>query len=108
MGKAAREIRPPQSIPNLKIEINPRPKIGRKNVRNGRIMEGKYLHLRWEGFVSNADVNPPVPVITDGATEPPENALTLAQELIRKLDEESNKKLEQVSPEEKAAEPGAA
>ena len=58
--------------------------------------------------MSNADMNPPVPVITDGATELPENAMTLAQELIRKLDEESSKKLEQVSPEEKAAEPDAA
>lgn len=58
--------------------------------------------------MSNADMNPPAPVVADGATEPPENALALAQELIRKLDEESNKKLEQVSPEEKAAEPDAA
>ena len=58
--------------------------------------------------MSNPDVNPPVLVIKEGVTEPPENALTLAQELIRKLDEESNKKLEQVSAEEKAAEPGAA
>jgi hypothetical protein len=45
--------------------------------------------------MSNADMNPPVAVITDGVTGPPENALALAQALIRKLDEESNKKLEQ-------------
>jgi len=36
------------------------------------------------------------------------NALTLADELIRKLDEESNKKLENVSAEEKKAGQGAA
>ena len=35
------------------------------------------------------------------------NALTLADELIRKLDEESNKKLENVSAEEKTAGQGA-
>jgi len=58
--------------------------------------------------MSNADMNPPVPVITDGATDPPENAMTLAQALIRKLDEESNKKLEQIGPEEKATQPDAA
>ena len=53
-------------------------------------------------------MNPPVPVITDGASDPPENAMTLAQALIRKLDEESNKKLEQIGPEEKATEPDTA
>ena len=58
--------------------------------------------------MSNAGMNPTVPVVTDGVTDPAENALTLAQELIRKLDEESNKKLEQISPEEKAIEPDAA
>jgi len=36
------------------------------------------------------------------------NALTLADELIRKLDEESNKKLENVSAEEKTAGQGPA
>jgi len=36
------------------------------------------------------------------------NALTLADELIRKLDEESNKKLGNVSAEEKTAGQGAA
>lgn len=36
------------------------------------------------------------------------NALTLADELIRKLDEESNKKLENVRAEEKTAGQGAA
>jgi hypothetical protein len=70
-------------------------------------MEGKYLELRGR-VLSSADVNPPIPMIAERNSEPPDNALTLAQKLIRKLDEESNNKLKQVSAEEKAAEPGAA
>lgn len=58
--------------------------------------------------MSKNAVNPPVPLVADGAAEPAENALTLAQELIRKLDEESKKRLEQISAEEKSAEQGAA
>lgn len=58
--------------------------------------------------MSKRDVNPPVPWVVDGAAEKSENALTLAQALIRKLDEESKKRLEQISAEEKTAEQGAA
>ena len=52
--------------------------------------------------MSNPDVNPPVPPVVDGAPEQSENTLTLAQAMIRKLDEESNQKLEQISAEEKS------
>jgi hypothetical protein len=51
--------------------------------------------------VSKDDVNPFIPPVVDGSAEQPENALTLAQELIRKLDEESNKMLEHISAEQK-------
>jgi len=51
--------------------------------------------------MSKDDVTPSIPPAVDGAVEPPENALMLAQELIRKLDEESNKMLEHVSAEQK-------
>jgi hypothetical protein len=39
----------------------------------------------------------------DGAAEQPEGALTIAQQLIRKLDEESSRKMEHITAEEKAA-----
>lgn len=52
--------------------------------------------------MSKADVNPPVPLVVDGAVEQSENTLTLAQAMIRKLDQESNQKLEQISAEEKS------
>jgi hypothetical protein len=38
----------------------------------------------------------------------PEDALTLADQMIRRLDRESSKKLEQVTAEEKDSEEGAA
>jgi len=72
-----------------------------KNAANGYIIERKYLSLRGRGFMSKADVNPPVPLVVDGAAEQSEDTLTLAQAMIRKLDEESNKKLEHISAEEK-------
>jgi hypothetical protein len=48
------------------------------------------------------------PEAPDSPTQQGEGVLKLAQELIRKMDEESNKKLEGISAEEKAAEKGAA
>lgn len=51
--------------------------------------------------MSKDDVNPSIPPVVDGSVEQPKNALTLAQELIRKLDEESNKMLEHISAEQK-------
>ena len=47
-------------------------------------------------------------VTSESDSTKPKNALTLADKIIRKLDEESNKKLENVSAEEKAAGQGAA
>lgn len=54
--------------------------------------------------MSQEDVKLPVP--PTAASE--EDALTLAQDLIRKMDEESRKKLEQVTAEDKTQERGAA
>ncbi len=51
--------------------------------------------------MSPDDVNP-------SNADPQDKALELAQDLIRKLDEESGKKLEQVSAEEKLHDQGAA
>jgi hypothetical protein len=52
-----------------------------------------------------ADVNPPIPRVVDGAAE---NAQTLADKMIRKMDQQSNEKMRHVSADEKAAEGGAA
>lgn len=51
-------------------------------------------------IMSQNDVKLPIPPT---AVNSEDNALKLAQELIRKMDEESRKKLEQVSTEEKGA-----
>lgn len=51
-------------------------------------------------IMSQNDVKLPIPPT---AADSEDNALKLAQELIRKMDEESRKKLEQVSTEEKGA-----
>ena len=51
--------------------------------------------------MSKDDVNSSIPPVVDGAVEESKNVLTLAQELIRKLDEESNKMLEHISAQQK-------
>jgi hypothetical protein len=58
--------------------------------------------------MSKADVNPSIPLVVDGAADQAEDALTLAQQVIRKMDEESSRKMEHITAEEKAAERGAA
>jgi hypothetical protein len=55
--------------------------------------------------MSQDDVKFPIPPT---AANSQESALKLAQDLIRKLDEESSKKLEQVSAEDKLHDQGAA
>jgi hypothetical protein len=51
--------------------------------------------------MSKDDLNSSIPPVGDVAVEQSENTLTLAQELIRKLDEESNKMLEHISAQQK-------
>jgi hypothetical protein len=58
--------------------------------------------------MSKADVNPSTPLVVDDAADQPEDALTLAQELIRKMDEESSRKMEHIPAEDKAIERGVA
>jgi len=55
--------------------------------------------------MSQDDVKLPVP---STAADSENDALTLAKDLIRKLDEESRNKLAQVSAEDKTQEQGAA
>ena len=57
------------------------------------------------GIMSQDDVKFPIPPT---AANSQESALKLAQDLIRKLDEESSEKLEQVSAEDKLHDQGAA